>query len=100
MSGCMADGESSRALPYNAPPMSEFRQDRTPLVQPGQIDHHVADMSAAMAADVPLRQLQETLAAAGQWLPIDGDPDKGVGELVSNNSTGPLRLGYGAWRDL
>src|SRR5580765_2225140 len=80
--------------------MSESRTDRTPLVQPGQIDHHVADMSATVAADVPLRRLQETFAAAGQWLPVDGDPERSVGELVSMNSTGPLRLGYGAWRDL
>src|SRR3954452_7500501 len=77
-----------------------FRADRTPLVSPGQIDHQVADMSATVAADVPLRVVQETLARSGQWLPIDGDPEKSVGELVANNSSGPLRLGYGAWRDL
>src|SRR5689334_4278173 len=76
------------------------RADRTPLVQPGQIDHHIADMSATIAADLSLRRVQETFAQAGQWLPIDGDPDKSVGELVTFNSTGPLRLGYGAWRDL
>jgi hypothetical protein len=81
-------------------PHDTFRADRTPLVSPGQIDHHVADMTATVAADVPLQVVQETLARAGQWLPIDGDPERSVGELVSNNSTGPLRLGYGAWRDL
>lgn len=80
--------------------MSEYRANREPAAAPGQIDHHVADMSAAIAADVPLRTVQETLAAAQQWLPIDGEPDAPIGRLVETNSTGPLRLGYGAWRDL
>ncbi len=57
-------------------------------------------MSATIAADVPLAKLQEMLARAGQWLPVDGDLDSTVGELVETNSTGPLRLGYGHWRDL
>jgi FAD/FMN-containing dehydrogenase len=80
--------------------MSEFREQRQPLVAAGGIDHQVGDMTMTAAADVTLRRVQETVAAAGQWLPIDGDPDKSVGELVEGNSTGPLRLGYGAWRDL
>ena len=80
--------------------MSDFRPDRQPLVAPGAIDHHVGDMTATVAADVPLRRVQETVAAAGQWLPVDGDPERSIGELVEGNSTGPLRLGYGAWRDL
>lgn len=80
--------------------MSDFRPDVQPLVAPCAIDHHVGDMTASVAADVPLRRVQELVAAAGQWLPIDGDPDTSVGELVERNSTGPLRLGYGAWRDL
>lgn len=57
-------------------------------------------MTATFAADVSLRTVQDTLAQAGQWLPIDGDPNQPVGKLVETNSTGPLRLGYGAWRDL
>ena len=80
--------------------MSDFRSDHRPLVTPGAIEHHVGDMSASVAADVPLRIVQQTVASAGQWLPIDGDPELSVGELVESNSTGPLRLGYGAWRDL
>src|SRR5688572_30963415 len=80
--------------------MSDFRPDLQPLVAPGAIDHHVGDMTATVAADVSLRRVQEEIAGAGQWLPIDGDPDLSVGDLVETNSTGPLRLGYGAWRDL
>jgi len=80
--------------------MSEFRADFQPLVAPGAIDHHADDMTVTIAADVSLRRMQETVAAKGRWLPIDGEPDLAVGELVEGNSTGPLRLGYGAWRDL
>lgn len=40
------------------------------------------------------------LGGIEQWLPVDGDPTASLGDLVSRNSTGPLRLGYGAWRDL
>ena len=58
-------------------------------------------MTATIAADVTLRQLQETLAAR----PANGcrstaTSEATVGQLVEINSTGPLRLGYGAWRDL
>ena len=41
-----------------------------------------------------------TLGEIGQWLPVDGDPDATLGSLIERNSTGPLRLGFGAWRDL
>jgi FAD/FMN-containing dehydrogenase len=80
--------------------MSEYRPNREPLVAPGQIDHHVADFTATVAVDVSLQTLQRTLADKGQWIPIDGDADQPIGQLVQTNSTGPLRLGYGAWRDL
>jgi hypothetical protein len=80
--------------------MDEYRPNRQPLVAPGEIDHHVGDMTATIAADMPLARVQQTLMAEGQWLPIDGDPSLPVGELVATNSSGPLRLGYGHWRDL
>jgi hypothetical protein len=76
------------------------RPPREPLVPPGGIDHHVADMTATLAADVTLADAQARLAQHGQWLPIDGEPSAPLGALVESNSTGPLRLGYGAWRDL
>src|SRR5437667_10222362 len=80
--------------------MIRTRDNRTPIVTPGNIEHHVADLSATFAADVTLQAAQQKLAEHNQWLPVDGDSSKALGELVSNNSTGPLRLGYGAWRDL
>jgi hypothetical protein len=76
------------------------RPPREPLVPPGGADLHERDMTATFSADLTLRQAQDRLAAISQWLPIDGDPDATLGQLVDTNSTGPLRLGYGAWRDL
>jgi len=76
------------------------RTDRTPLVPPGGVELHARDMSATFSADVTLAEAQARLAELGQWLPVDGDPSWTLGRLVEMNSTGPLRLGYGAWRDL
>jgi len=77
-----------------------YRAPREALVPPGGVDCHVRDMTATVSADVPLAAFQSKLAEHGQWLPIDGDPRQTIGTLVSCDSTGPLRLGYGAWRDL
>ncbi|HWE96306.1 MAG TPA: hypothetical protein VG269_20250 [Tepidisphaeraceae bacterium] len=60
----------------------------------------MSDMTATFSADVTLGAAQGKLAEVGQWLPIDGDGDSALGDLIAFNSTGPLRLGYGAWRDL
>src|SRR6476646_4802574 len=77
-----------------------FRPDRDPLVAPGEADLHVRDMTATFSAALTLSDVQRRLAEVGQWLPIDGDHAATLRELVEQNSTGPLRLGYGAWRDL
>lgn len=76
------------------------RPPRSPLVPPGGVDLHERDMTATFSADVTLADAQRQLSSIGQWLPIDGDPALSLGQLVDQNSTGPLRLGYGAWRDL
>ena len=63
---------------------------------------HAADMAAVVSATATLGDVQDRLAAVeprGQWLPIDGDPEAAVSELVEHDSGGPLRLGYGGWRD-
>jgi hypothetical protein len=78
----------------------QFRARRERLVGPGQIECHVADMTATVAADVPLEVAQTRLGEFDQWIPIDGDQSLAIGRLVEMNSSGPLRLGYGAWRDL
>lgn len=80
--------------------MGDVRPNQLPLVAPGEIDCHARDMTATFSADVTLRDAQRRLAELDQWLPIDGNADATLGHLISTNSTGPLRLGYGAWRDL
>jgi hypothetical protein len=79
---------------------THFRPNRGLLVEAGQIDCQVADLTATVAADVTLESAQGALEKFDQWIPIDGDPSLPVGRLVDENSSGPLRLGYGAWRDL
>ena len=76
------------------------RPPRSPLVPPGEIEHHVADMVVTAAADVSFHKLQKRLAKEGQWVALDGDPNRPVGWLMQHDSTGPLRLGYGGWRDV
>src|SRR5690606_35700472 len=76
------------------------RPDRSPLVAPGEIEHLVEDMTVIASADLSLATLQARLATTSQWLPVDGDAAMTLGQLITLNSTGPLRLGYGAWRDL
>ena len=78
----------------------EFRTNHTPLVAPGGMECFARDMTVTISADVTLSAAQAKLAEFNQWLPIDGDVQSALGELVENNSTGPLRLGYGGWRDL
>jgi FAD/FMN-containing dehydrogenase len=80
--------------------MTEFRPDHSPLVPPGGADLHARDMTATFSVAVTLADAQAQLAALDQWLPVDGDATRTLGQLVDVNSTGPLRLGYGAWRDL
>lgn len=57
-------------------------------------------MAITVAADVTLGEVQNHLETAGQWLALDGDPMRPMGWLMQHDSTGPLRLGYGGWRDL
>src|SRR5687767_11951926 len=76
------------------------RPPRAPLVPPGDARLHARDMTATFAADMTLAEAQRRLAELGQWLPVDGSPASTLAHVVETNSTGPLRLGYGAWRDL
>lgn len=64
-------------------------------------EHEPADLTATVGAGLPLQRLQDTLAAAGQWLPGDapGWQTRQVGGLVAGGRWGPLHLGYGTPRD-
>jgi FAD/FMN-containing dehydrogenase len=78
----------------------EQRPPRELLVEPGGALLLTRDMTAIFSASMTLAEAQRRLAEIGQWLAIDGEPDATLGTLVDRNSTGPLRLGFGGWRDL
>jgi glycolate oxidase FAD binding subunit len=66
------------------------------------VDHPEADMTVTVEAGCSLSALDATLAAAGQWLPLD--PPRAasttVGGLIAANLWGPLRTSQGSVRDL
>ena len=66
------------------------------------VDHQAADMTVTVEAGCPLAALDTTLAARGQWLPLD--PPRAarttVGGLLATNRSGPLRATQGTARDL
>ncbi len=66
------------------------------------VDHQAADMTVTVEAGCRLSVLAETLARAGQWLPLDPPHPEAttVGGLVAANLSGPLRASQGGVRDL
>jgi glycolate oxidase FAD binding subunit len=65
--------------------------------------YNPADMTVAVGAGMPLRDLQDLLAEKGQWLALEpGTESAGatVGGLLATGDSGPRRLRYGALRDL
>jgi glycolate oxidase FAD binding subunit len=66
------------------------------------VDHQAADMTVTVEAGCSLARLDEALAAAGQWLPLDPPAFERttVGGLVAANLSGPLRASQGTVRDL
>jgi glycolate oxidase subunit GlcD len=66
----------------------------------GLLKHEPADLIATAEAGMTLRDFQNQLAQAGQWLPID-PPDEGsitLGGAVATGSNGPQSFGYGPLR--
>ena len=78
----------------------QCRPNHDLLVASGEIVLFASDMTVRVGGDVRLVDLQKKLAVVNQWLAIDGDENRSIAELVSINSTGPLRLGFGGWRDV
>ncbi len=68
----------------------------------GIVEHVPADLTVTVAAGTPLAQVQRTLAAAGQRLPLDPPYADAatIGGIVAANSSGFLRARYGGVRDL
>jgi glycolate oxidase FAD binding subunit len=68
------------------------------------VEHNEGDLTAIVQPGVTLRELDETLAAAGQMLALDPPLGAGdaatVGGAIAAADSGPLRHRYGAPRDL
>jgi glycolate oxidase FAD binding subunit len=65
--------------------------------------YNPADMTVAVGAGMPLRDLQALLGEKGQWLALDPGTEAAgatVGGLLATGDSGPRRLRYGALRDL
>lgn len=65
------------------------------------VSYEQADMTVTAEAGVTLRELQATLAANGQFLPLDPPPsdDATIGGILAANVSGPLRHRHGTARD-
>jgi glycolate oxidase FAD binding subunit len=66
------------------------------------IDHAVGDLTVTVAAGMKFDRLQQILAAAGQFLPLDpAYPDRAtIGGIIATADAGSLRHRYGGVRDL
>jgi FAD/FMN-containing dehydrogenase len=64
------------------------------------IEHHQRDFTVRAAAGTTIADLQAALRPTRQFVPIEADDDLTLGEVISHNVYGALRLGYGGVRDL
>jgi glycolate oxidase FAD binding subunit len=66
------------------------------------IAHAVGDLTVTVEAGMKFARLQEILATAGQFLPLDpAYPDRAtIGGIIATADTGSLRHRYGGVRDL
>jgi glycolate oxidase subunit GlcD len=65
------------------------------------LDHEPADLVATAQSGVTLETFNQTLAAGGQWLPLD-PPDNGhatIGGIVATGLAGAQKCGYGMPRN-
>ena len=65
------------------------------------LDYQPADMTVTVEAGITLAVLQEELAAAGQFVPLEAPfPERAtIGGILASGSTGPLAHAYGPPRD-
>ncbi|MGC9467624.1 MAG: FAD-linked oxidase C-terminal domain-containing protein, partial [Anaerolineae bacterium] len=67
----------------------------------GISDYALSDLYVKVGAGTPLRDLQEVLAEDGMWVPLASPwPEATVGGIVASGFNAPLRMRYGAVRDL
>jgi D-lactate dehydrogenase (cytochrome) len=66
----------------------------------GRVGHHPDDLLATVRAGTTLAFLNESLARAGQWWPLDPLGGGTVGATIASACSGPLAATFGAPRDL
>ena len=68
----------------------------------GEIQHEAADLTVVVPASATVAEINDVLAAEGQWLPIDPPHPKRatIGGVLAVGAAGPLRTRYGLPRDL
>lgn len=67
-----------------------------------KIQHEAADLTVVVPASATVAEINDVLAAEGQWLPIDPPhPERAtIGGVLAVGAGGPLRTRYGLPRDL
>ena len=68
----------------------------------GSVDHQQDDLTVVAPSGIRITELQDALAATGQWIPLDPPlPGKAtLGGTLATGADGPLRTRYGLPRDL
>lgn len=64
------------------------------------LEHAPGDLVVRTQAGVTLSALRDVVSAARQMLALDPPEGGTIGGLIATNASGPLRLRYGAMRDL
>ena len=92
-------GGGTQAALGNRPDRVDLVIDLTRLCR--VLDYQPADMTVTVESGISLDTLQEELATAGQYVPLEAPfPERAtVGGLLSTGSTGPLAHAYGPPRD-
>ncbi|MBM3896924.1 MAG: FAD-binding oxidoreductase [Thaumarchaeota archaeon] len=61
------------------------------------LDYVPEDLTVSVQAGIKFKELQKMLVKKKQFIPLDLlFPEASIGGIISTNSTGPLRAGYGA----
>ena len=66
------------------------------------LQYEPKDLTISVEAGMPFKALQSVLSAEGQMIALDPpfSTQATIGGVISSNTSGPLRLGYGTARDL
>ncbi len=76
-------------------------QSHVPFELQGDIlEHYQRDLTVRTSAGITIGRLNEALKPTGQFCPINADDDLTLGEVIAHNIYGPMRVRYGAIRDL